>query len=155
MVGKPDSLGFTMKTATPQPSTKPGTLPLSMTRRTQTNIADWLVAGRKCLREGKLQAAESYFDRILTLAQHPEALHLKGAAALQQGRVGEAVPLLEAAVRAEQRNVDYLCDLGTAYHAKGDLVGSEATYRLALDVDSVHVDATYNLANLLRERGQF
>jgi len=27
MVGKPDSLGFTRKTATPQPSTKPGTLP--------------------------------------------------------------------------------------------------------------------------------
>src|SRR5690242_17451791 len=27
MVGKPDSLGFTRKTATPQPSTKSGTLP--------------------------------------------------------------------------------------------------------------------------------
>src|SRR5215813_13962494 len=27
LVGKPDSLGFTRKTATPQPSTKPGTPP--------------------------------------------------------------------------------------------------------------------------------
>jgi hypothetical protein len=41
------------------------------------------------------------------LSQHPQALHLRGTAALQQGRVGEAVPLMEAAVRAEQRNSEY------------------------------------------------
>jgi hypothetical protein len=35
MVGKPDSLGFTRKTATPQPSTKPGTLPWNTEKRIQ------------------------------------------------------------------------------------------------------------------------
>jgi hypothetical protein len=39
MVGKPDSLGFTRKTATPQPSTKPGTLPDSPSKRSLPKVA--------------------------------------------------------------------------------------------------------------------
>jgi putative glycosyltransferase (TIGR04372 family) len=115
------------------------------------DIDTWLDAGRRALTEGRFAQATELFDRVLEHDQHPDALHLKGAALLQQGMTAEAVMLIQQAARSSAR-ADYYCDLGTACYIMRDRARAEAAYRQALEIDPRHDDAAYNLANLLRER---
>jgi tetratricopeptide (TPR) repeat protein len=116
-------------------------------------IDDWLACGRRALSEGDLKHARTLFDRVLAVSKRSEALHLKGVTLLQQRHVREAVAMMEQAVALEPR-ADYCCDLGTACYMLNDRNRSEAAYRQALSLDPQHIDAMYNLANLLRERKQ-
>ncbi|MEM7481010.1 MAG: sulfatase-like hydrolase/transferase [Acidobacteriota bacterium] len=66
-------------------------------------------------------------DGIALLARLAEAKDRIAA-----GRAGEAVPLLEALVQEDSRNVPFWSQLGNARRATGDLTGAVAAYRQAV-----------------------
>ena len=79
---------------------------------------------------------------------------IEGDRLLQSGKAGEAIPLLERAVRDLPQNAPAFNHLGLAYHATGRTNEARRAYLRALEVDRNRVEATYNLAITHLERGE-
>lgn len=78
---------------------------------------------------------------------------MKGVLALQQGRVAEAVALLERAIELDAEQPGFHLNLGNALRGVGRLDDAIAAYRRALDLDGSMAPAHNNLGNALRDRG--
>jgi cytochrome c-type biogenesis protein CcmH/NrfG len=61
---------------------------------------------------------------------------------------------LERCLAVNQRDVELMLDLGSAYEAQGDPERAETIYRRALSVDSKDADLHVRLAQVLLRRGE-
>lgn len=99
---------------------------------------------------GRLGQAEAGYRRILASQPHdPNALHLLGVLASQQGRLDAAVELIGQALAQAGRHPLMLCNLANVLKDQGDLPGAIALYGEALERDPAYVPAHMNLADAL------
>lgn len=100
--------------------------------------------------QGRLADAEAVCARILQASPHqPDALHLLGAIALQDGKVELAVDLIRKAIARNPNNPEYYSNLGLAFHEQGNLDLAIVNYRKAIAIHPGYADAYYNLHALL------
>lgn len=103
---------------------------------------------------GDLQAARDGYEAVLRqVPDHPDALHLLGVLADQQGNPGEAVALIGRAIARAPQVAVYHGNLGNALLSLKRGTEAEAAYRRALEIDPAFADGHVNLGNLLASRG--
>ncbi len=103
---------------------------------------------RKLAVRGLTSAAEEFSRaRIQVLETTPaKLLHEFGRAALERGRVEEAIANFRRAVEADPNHFQAFFDLGFVLHQRGELDEAISAYRAALRLDPEHEDAHFNLA---------
>lgn len=106
-------------------------------------------------RAGDLAAAEGLYRQILAaLPTHLDARHLLGVACRQQGRLAEALPLLEQCAGEARRNPDILTNYGEALLAAGQHAVAEKILRQAVQAAPGHASALNNLGLVLHAQGK-
>lgn len=101
------------------------------------------------------EAGEIYKLVLADDDQHPDALHLTGVIALQEGRYEQARGFIEKAVAIKSPFPEAYNNLGTVYKALALRDDAMAAYRQAVTLKPDFADAHHNLAMLLAELGQF
>ena len=114
---------------------------------------------RACLRDhraGRLAAAAAGYRQVLSKApDDPDALHLLGLVALDQGEPARATALIQQAISHAPRYAAAHSSLGNALRAVGRATEAEQCYRRAIELDPKCTSAFNNLGLLLYERGDF
>jgi protein O-GlcNAc transferase len=101
-------------------------------------------------RAGDLEKAVLIYQRILARdRQNPDALHLLGVIATQEGRFEEARDLINRAIGLDPDQAAYYSNLGNAYRANRLLSEAVHCYRKALELKPDYADANYNLGRAL------
>ncbi len=117
-------------------------------------IEEAIALARDVARSGDLSGAAQICVKVLQAApDQPQALHLLGMAALQDGNPGEAVELLRRAVRSDPHFAVASNDLGNLLAMQGMLAEAVANYRRAIAEAPDFAEAHNNLANLLQMTG--
>lgn len=112
----------------------------------QTELAD-AIADHQAGRWGQ---AEAGYRRILASQPYdPNALHLMGVLAGQQGQLAAAVELIGQALSRAGRHPLMLCNLANVLKDQGELSGAVALYEEAIERDPNYVPAHLNLADAL------
>lgn len=119
------------------------------------SVASQLQRGVAYHQAGDLKAARDCYEAVLQNdPTQPDALHLLGVVADQEGRHEEAVALIRQAIVRAPLAASFHDNLGNALLASGAIGEAEAAYRQAIALEPGYVEAHYNLANLLRRRGE-
>ena len=104
---------------------------------------------------GRLKDAEAIYREVLGFQpNHPDALHLLGVIACQQGQPESAAALIRQAIHANPNVPEYYNNLGEALMAVRSLDDAIAAYRLARALNPDYAEAHNNLGIALREQGQ-
>ncbi len=104
---------------------------------------------------GRLAEAEACYQQVLAAQpDHADALHLLGAIAQQVGRHDIAVDLIRQAIRRNQQNPAYFCNLGFALRDQGLLDEAVAACREAIRIAPDFAEAHTNLGLALRDQGK-
>ena len=99
---------------------------------------------------GRLDEAAGLYDQILkTRPRHPDALHLRGLVAHQQGHRERALALVRKAIAIGSRNAAYRNTLGNVLLALDNVADAEASFRRAVALDPELAEAHNNLGNAL------
>jgi tetratricopeptide (TPR) repeat protein len=105
---------------------------------------------------GRLPQADAIYRQVLrTHPDHPDALHLSGLVAYQEGKTQLAVELISRAVRANPDSPRFYNNLGQAQRKQGNLAAAVESYRRAIALKPDHGDAHFNLGNALCEQSLF
>ncbi|WP_167759702.1 tetratricopeptide repeat protein [Massilia horti] len=105
--------------------------------------------------QGKLQAAQALYERILAVAARQfDALHLSGVIARQQGRPERAVELICDALTIDPMHATARCNLGAALQDMGRTQDALASYDLAVQLNPRYALALSNRGNTLRKLGR-
>lgn len=111
--------------------------------------------GLALLQAGRLAEAAAVFRQILAVRpNYADALHLLGLVAYHEGRYGEAVDLIMAALGHQTSEIFY-GNLGNAFAGQGKRAAAVECFRQAIALRPDYVQAHNNLGNLLREQGDF
>ncbi|MFY9725085.1 MAG: tetratricopeptide repeat protein [Bryobacteraceae bacterium] len=117
-------------------------------------IEEAIALARDVARSGDLTNAARICAKVLRAApDQPQALHLLGMAALQQGHAAEALELLRRAVRSDPHFAVASNDLGNLLALQGMLAEAATSYRQAITAAPDYAEAHNNLANLLQMTG--
>ena len=107
-------------------------------------------------RAGRLDAASRGYERILAAQpEHPDALNLLAAIAIEQQRFPAAADLMRRAIAVSGQVAQFHCNLGNALQGCGDLQGATHAYRRAVAIDERHAEALNNLGFALVRQGAF
>ena len=102
--------------------------------------------------QGHLAEAEAGYRRVLALdPRHVDAIHMMGALALQVGKAGPAVQLLDEAARLSPGNPAIASNLASALRRAGRPEDALTSVRRALTLAPGFTDALQNLANILED----
>ena len=106
-------------------------------------------------RAGRLADAQAAYQQVLALEpRNPDALHLLGFVAHQQGAHERAAELISQALAIDPSNAHAHCNLGRVREAQGNTDQALACYRKAVELAPEHVEALFRLANLQDSRGE-
>jgi tetratricopeptide (TPR) repeat protein len=104
---------------------------------------------------GRLAEAEAIYRRILAQhPQHPDALHLLGLIAQQNGDAVTALTRIDAAIAIADSVAEYHYNRGVVLLRLGRAAEAEPSLRRALELKPVYPDAYNALGNALRRRHQ-
>ncbi len=104
---------------------------------------------------GRLDEARACYQQSLELnGSQPDALHLLGVVACQQGENAEAIKLIRRAIALEPNHPAYHSNLGNAYQQLGQLPEAVAAYSEAIRIQPGFGDAYSNLGHALRKLGR-
>jgi tetratricopeptide (TPR) repeat protein len=107
------------------------------------------------LRRGDLKSGDAILQDVLTrVPGQPNALHLRGVVALQDGRRSDAIRLMQQAVTGDGSLASARSDLAHALTLDGRLDDAEAHLRRALALRPAFPEAEVNLGNVHRARAQ-
>jgi tetratricopeptide (TPR) repeat protein len=113
-----------------------------------------LMKGVTLHQAGRLNEAEAIYQ--LLLSNNPndsDALHYLGLISYQRQRYPEAIKLIEAAIKINNKAPAFYCNLGNAYKALGQLDFAIVAYREAVRLDPQFQAAYSNLGAALKGRG--
>lgn len=103
---------------------------------------------------GRPKEAEALYRQILEVdPDHPEALHLLGALALQAGHGDKAIRFMERSLELNPGNASALNNLGQAFKSLGRLDDEIAVYRKAIAMVPDFAEAQSNLGDALMVKG--
>lgn len=118
-------------------------------------IAEVIGMGLEHHRAGRLDRAELIYRKVLEFDPvQPDALHLLGTLAQQQGRISEAVDWLSRASEAVPGNAEIAQKLGTAAMVSGDIERAVAAFTRASEIDPKLVEAPLSLGIIELSRGR-
>jgi tetratricopeptide (TPR) repeat protein len=100
------------------------------------------------------QAARLYRQVLASRPGHPDALHLLGVVAYQQGDHVRAAEWIGQAIARNAGAAAYHANLAEVYRALGQTDRAIACCQAALRLQPHHAEAANNLGNILLERGQ-
>ncbi|MFC1672782.1 sulfotransferase [Pseudomonadota bacterium] len=104
---------------------------------------------------GNLPQASALYQQILQSdPRQPDALHLLGVLAYQQGALDNAVDLITKSLRFNAKNPDAHYNLAKAHKDLGNLPAAIDSYRKALAIRP-DVDTHFNIANAHKGLGQW
>lgn len=116
-------------------------------------VAEALQTALGLQRVGQLREAEAIYRRVLQAApDHPDALHLLGLMARQEGKHELAVELIGRAARLNPVAPVYF-NLGNAYQSLGRLDEAAGSFRQALVLNPRYAAALNNLGIVLQQQG--
>jgi protein O-GlcNAc transferase len=103
---------------------------------------------------GQLQQAEAIYRQILAREPgNPQALHLLGVIALQEGQHGVAQKLIEQAITLKPDYGEAYNNLGLVLQNQGRMQDAARAFRRALELTSADPEILINLGNVFRVRG--
>ncbi|WP_448205822.1 tetratricopeptide repeat protein [Azospirillum sp. sgz302134] len=121
----------------------------------ETDPATLLAAGLAHHGAGRRVEAEAAYRRVLAARpDQPDALHLLGVLALQDGKPATAADLMAQSIRHHPGNPACLSNLASALRRLGRHGEALACCRRALALDPGFGDVLNNLANVLTDRGE-
>jgi predicted O-linked N-acetylglucosamine transferase (SPINDLY family) len=117
-------------------------------------VEEAIALARDVARSGDLMGAARICVKILqAMPDQPQALHLLGLAAWQNGHPGEAMELLRRALRSDPHCAVASNDLGNLLAMQGMFAEAAASYRQAIEEAPDFAEAHNNLGNLLQMTG--
>jgi protein O-GlcNAc transferase len=121
----------------------------------ECQISDELESAVRLHRAGDLEKARGIYQRILAHDQQiPDALHLLGVIASQEGRFEEARNLIHRAMRLDPDQATYYSNLGNACRADNLLSEAVRCYRKAIELNPDYEEAHFNLGVALHDLGE-
>jgi tetratricopeptide (TPR) repeat protein len=103
----------------------------------------WFLIGRQHRQLGRAEVAQAAYRRALaTLPEQPDVLAELGSLLLEIGRPLEALPYLEAAVKATRTDAGLALQLGLAYLQHDDVIAAQAVL-----LDAKHLDPADRLVD--------
>lgn len=103
---------------------------------------------------GHLEQAAQLYQQILGRNPHqPDALHLLGVVALQQGNPRQAIERISRAIALNPMAAPYYCNLAEAYRLAGQLDRAVTCCRTALRLQPDYAEAHNNLGMALLSQG--
>lgn len=107
-------------------------------------------------RRGETTQARLHYEAVLSLEpRHFDALHLLGVLAIQSGRPGEALGLIERALRLQPAHAAAHCNRGLALDALAQCEAAVSSYDHALALQADFAEAHYNRGNALHKLGRY
>lgn len=104
---------------------------------------------------GELDDAKHIYEQVLqAVPDHPDASHLLGVIAHQNGQNQLAIEHIRRAIALDPQAAAYHCNLGVAYRALHRLDKAAACYRRALDIVPDYAEAYNNLGNIHNARNE-
>jgi predicted O-linked N-acetylglucosamine transferase (SPINDLY family) len=104
---------------------------------------------------GRLDVAQALYRQVLEAEpEHPDALHLYGLAAHQQGHYELAAGYIQRAIAVNANAALYYVNLGVVYRALGRNAEAECCHRHALRLNPDSVEALSNLGVMLQDQEQ-
>ncbi len=125
--------------------------PASSRRPTAAAVARLLAEAVGHHRAGRLDRADSLYDRILAAApDQADAWHLSGLVRHGRGDSEEAFRRITRAIALVPDHAGYHNSLGVVRLETGDVAGAERAFRDALERDPLLAEAANNLGNALQ-----
>jgi tetratricopeptide (TPR) repeat protein len=116
--------------------------------------SDLLLKGVTLHQAGRLNEAEQVYRRLLSdNPANSDALHYLGLIAYQRQRYPDAIAMIEAAIKNNNRVPAFYCNLGNAYKSMGQFDQAISAYREAVRLDPGFQAAYNNLGSALIARG--
>jgi tetratricopeptide (TPR) repeat protein len=118
------------------------------------NISEALALARQHHQNGRLQAAEQLYRRILQAdPDQADAIHLLGVIAHQLGQPELAVEYMKRSIALNGQVADFHYNLAKVHHESGRLAEAIASYRHALALNPNSAETHHNLGNLYKDLG--
>ena len=123
-------------------------------------LVAWGAAQGLCLAQSRRQISywrdsETLFQHTLAVTENNCIAHNSLANALnRKGRIEEAIPHYEEAIRLKPDYAEAYNNLGSALDDRGQSDQAILQYQVALRLKPDYADAYYNLGNALRRKGQ-
>ena len=119
----------------------------------ELGIADAMAYARELQKEGRLEAADELYRRILAAApDYPDAWHFRGVVAFQLGRLSEAETLIRRAVELAPAYSDAHNNLGNVLQHQKRTDEAVTCYERAIALQPDLADAYNNLGNALQQQ---
>jgi len=104
---------------------------------------------------GKLDEAETVYNSLLKKnPRDSDALHYLGLIAFQKHNYSDAIKLIEAAIKINNKIPGFHCNLGNAYKASRQFDSAIAAFLEAVRLDPKFHAAHSNLGNTFKEQGK-
>jgi FkbM family methyltransferase len=124
-------------------------------KKPDAKVVRLMQAGVQQHQAGRLEDAKGIYREVLRHdPANPDALHLLGVIATQQGNPAGALELIERAIRRHPGAHSYHVNLGNAYWELGRADEAMACFQRALDLEPRAAEAWTNLGNAHQRRGQ-
>jgi len=122
----------------------------------ELSLADAMAYARELSQQGRLEAADQLYGRILAVApDYPDAWHFRGVVVSQLGRVAEAETLIRKAVELSPDYPDAHNNLGNVLQQQGRDEEAAGSYERALTLNPQLADAHNNLGNTLARQKRY
>ena len=119
----------------------------------ELGIADAMAYARELQTEGRLEAADELYRRILAAApDYPDAWHFRGVVAFQLGRLDEAETLIRRAVELAPAYSDAHNNLGNVLQHQKRAEEAVTCYERAIALQPDRADAYNNLGNAFQQQ---
>ena len=122
----------------------------------ELSLADAMAYARELQLQGRLQAADELYGRILAVApDYADAWHFRGVVVAVLGRAAEAETLIRKAIELVPDYADAYNNLGNAVQEQGRLKEAAGAYARALELNPELADAHNNLGNTHAKEQRF
>ena len=119
----------------------------------ELGLADAMAYARELQKDGRLEAADELYRRIIAVAPHyPEAWHFRGIVVFQLGRLSEAEALIRRAVELAPSYPDAHNNLGNVLQHQKRTDEAVTCYERAIALQPDLADAYNNLGNALQQQ---